>query len=191
MRALAALSACVALSACASVDLVGAYRLSRQDYREIDPALWRAAAMRPDGVSVNAVTFAIRVEGVSEDAATIAFTESDEAPGAGLPKPGADEALVIFRIEDEALDEVRALQSQWSADGETDSDADFSASVSFSLTPDYERAYCRGEEKLEIPVWVRIDPEAGFRRILKPSAMDTIMRTVAVARCAEVLAEAP
>jgi len=171
------------MTACASVDMVGAYRLSRQDYRAIDPAFWRAAALHPDGVTVRAVDAVMRPE--DGPARTIRFAEAAETDGRGLPSPGAGERLSVFAIAPDRLGDARALQAAMSGDREP---GEFSVSVSLAFSDEFTREFCEGRA-LTTPVWVRFDPENSFRRILKPEGLDQVMRAAYAESCAQALAE--
>ena len=182
MRAVVMAALAVFLSGCASIDVVGAYRLSRQDYKTIDPALWRAAGLSPDGVTLND----LRIELGSADGepAEFRFIETEEAENArGLPTAQTGERLSVYRLSDEGLEDARAAQAVWASD-ERDEDRSVSVNFSIAMSREFQESWCSGRENLFTPVWVRIDPEAGYRRILKPDAMDRVLSASKKAQCA-------
>ncbi len=186
-KLLTAAFAALFLASCASVDLVGAYRLGKQDYKSVDPALWRAAVLHPTGADITELYITLKDEGDPEDAARFAFVAAEDAPAAELPKPKEDEILAIFRVDPEALEEARRLQREWlQEEGPEDEDRSFGVNISFKLTKPYERAWCEGGEKLISPVWVRIEPRNRYRRILKPDALEKLLRPSSAERCAAV-----
>lgn len=184
-KLLTAAFAALFLASCASVDLVGAYRLGKQDYKSVDPALWRAAVLRPTGADITELYITLKDEGDPEDAARFAFVAAEDAPAAELPKPKEDEILAVFRIDPEALEEARRLQKDWLTGEEPDEgDRSLGVNISLKLTKPYERAWCEGDEKMISPVWVRIEPGDRYRRILKPDALEKVMRPSSDERCA-------
>ncbi|MEL6365695.1 MAG: hypothetical protein AAFR11_12735 [Pseudomonadota bacterium] len=171
---------------CASVDLIGAYRLSRQDYETVDPALWRAAVLHPMGADISYLHITLKDDEDPEDVTRLEFVKADEAPASELPTPDEDEILAIYRVDPMAVEEARRLQKIWLQE-EGNGDRSLGVNVSYKLTKSFERAWCEDEADLVSPVWVRIEPTARFRRILKPDALDKVMKPASKERCAAVL----
>lgn len=177
--------AALLLASCTSVDLLGAYRLGKQDYRSADPALWRAAVLHPTGADITDLFITLKDNADGSEAVRLAFVETNEAPSAELPKPGDAEVLALYRVDPDAVDEARGLQNAWLQE-EGERERSLGVKISFKLTKPFERAWCEGEEKIISPVWVRIEPTARYRRILKPDALENVMKPAAAERCAAV-----
>jgi len=176
-------TALLLLTACSTLDMRGAYTLSKKGPMDGDPATGRIAILWPEGIDSAGLltTFSVKTDG-KEPRVEQFMLDLAENETAAIKRPKAfkDADIMVHRVREEDVERARKFQIFLETLEHNRIKHRFGVHI-FPLTgPTSPKAlnYCNEETEAPFYVWFKLDNNSSYQRIIRTKNIQKAIRNI-------------